>query len=91
MSIMSSSRKRVGDSQGLPSGGAGPWWLNPARLCFPEKFVLPHERQFLMGTSVSSITSEPGIASAFSSGFTFGEVMVVVEQGDFEGLGEGCV
>ncbi len=45
-----------------------------------------------MGTSVSSITSEPGIASAFSSGFTFGEVMVVVvEQGDFEGLGEGCV
>lgn len=79
-------------ARSLPArGGQATWWLNPARLCFPEKFVIPHERQFLMGTSVSSITSEPGIASAFSSSFTFGEVKAVVEEGDFEGLGEGCV
>ena len=25
------------------------WWLNPARLCLPEKFVFPSERQFLHG------------------------------------------
>ena len=36
------------------------WWLKPARLCLPEKFVLPSERQFHVGIRVPSMTKDPG-------------------------------
>lgn len=42
------------------------WWLTPARLCFPEKFVAPSERQFQVGMSVPSITKDPGVFNADS-------------------------
>lgn len=48
------------------------WWLKPARLCLPEKFVLPSERQFQVGIRVPSITKEPGDSRQFFKGGTSG-------------------
>lgn len=43
------------------------WLLKPVRLCLREKFAFPRECQFHVGTSVPSMTNEPGASSAFSA------------------------
>ena len=48
------------------------WWLKPVRLCLPEKFVFPSERQFQVGTRVPSTTKEPGTSRLIFKGCSRG-------------------
>ena len=59
-------------ARSLPSRVQMTWWLKPARLCLPEKFILLSQRQFQAGINVPSTTSEPGTSSACSSGLISG-------------------
>ena len=44
------------------------WWLKPAHLCLHEKFIIPSDCQFQVGSIVPSTTSEGGISRACGAG-----------------------